>query len=133
MRMTANTAGERLYLANLIVLIAHQIDAAYWQEWDMFHLPGGIQLFVLANVLILFVILTGYRAVLLGLDTRVNYFLLLAGCGIFAVVFHGIYFAVGDERFKTAVSLVLLLATAIISVVQLCLGIRWKRMGSVPA
>ena len=27
--------SERLFLANALVLIAHQIEAAYWHEWDM--------------------------------------------------------------------------------------------------
>ena len=25
----------------------HQVDAAYWREWSMFYLPGGIQGYLL--------------------------------------------------------------------------------------
>lgn len=34
---------ERWYLATLLALILHQIDAAFWHEWDMFSVPGGIK------------------------------------------------------------------------------------------
>ena len=36
-------AATRLYLANTALLIAHEIDSAYWKEWELFHLPGGIR------------------------------------------------------------------------------------------
>ncbi len=44
---------EKMYATTLTFLIAHQIDAAYWKEWEMFLLPGGIQFFdllVLTNL-----------------------------------------------------------------------------------
>ena len=34
---------ERSYFVTMLALILHQIDAAYWQEWEMFFLPGGVQ------------------------------------------------------------------------------------------
>ena len=32
-----------LFLLNATVLITHQIDAAFWHEWELFHIPGGNQ------------------------------------------------------------------------------------------
>jgi len=29
-------AATRLYLANTALLIAHEIDSAYWKEWELF-------------------------------------------------------------------------------------------------
>ena len=26
---------------NFALLVTHQIDSAYWKEWELFHLPGG--------------------------------------------------------------------------------------------
>jgi hypothetical protein len=39
-----------LYLVNATILITHQIDAAYWHEWELFKMPGGIQLNLLLNI-----------------------------------------------------------------------------------
>jgi hypothetical protein len=58
--MALDTRAHRhLYLANATVLLSHQVDAAYWREWTLFHLPGGIQLFVLLNVPIVVAVLVG--------------------------------------------------------------------------
>ena len=43
-------ALDRVSTLNLALVMAHQADAAYWKEWEMFGLPGGIQLFNLFNL-----------------------------------------------------------------------------------
>ena len=40
----------RLYVANLALLATHQADAAYWREWDVFGVPGGLPFFLLFTV-----------------------------------------------------------------------------------
>ena len=30
-----------IYLINATLLIVHEIDSAYWEEWKLFGLPGG--------------------------------------------------------------------------------------------
>lgn len=40
---------ERCYFATMLALIVHQIDAAYWHEWEMFAVPGGTQGFLVFN------------------------------------------------------------------------------------
>ena len=122
--------AERLFLANALVLIAHQIEAAYWHEWDMFFLPGGVQLFVLLNIPILFVVFMGYRAQLLALASARVYTGVLAGCGLFAAVFHGIHLALGDDRFTTPVSYALLAVTMVLSLAQVGVVVQQKRAGN---
>lgn len=39
-----------LYLVNAVILIVHEIDSAYWKEWQMFRLPGGVTTFLLLHV-----------------------------------------------------------------------------------
>lgn len=39
-----------LYILTITLLVAHQIDSAYWHEWNLFGIPGGIQVFVLLNL-----------------------------------------------------------------------------------
>ena len=34
---------DALYLVNASLLVTHEIDSAYWNEWELLHLPGGIQ------------------------------------------------------------------------------------------
>jgi hypothetical protein len=43
---------DRVVILNLALVLAHQVDAAHWHEWEMFRLPGGIQLFAALNALI---------------------------------------------------------------------------------
>ena len=38
-----------LYLVNTVLLILHEMDSAYWKEWELFHLPGGITGFLLLH------------------------------------------------------------------------------------
>jgi len=46
-----------VYLANAVVLINHEIDSAYWKEWELFRLPGGITgILILHFPLLLFVL-----------------------------------------------------------------------------
>ena len=59
--MSTRTAGVWLYLLNCALLFSHEIDSAYWQEWDLFGLPGGIQLFLVLNLLLLVVALYGFK------------------------------------------------------------------------
>ena len=30
-----------LYVVNATLLICHQIDSAYWREWELLRVPGG--------------------------------------------------------------------------------------------
>lgn len=53
---------NKLLILNLSFLIVHQVDAAYWHEWDMFGLPGGVQLFDLFNLLLFIVLLACFVA-----------------------------------------------------------------------
>ena len=48
-----------LYLVNALVLIVHEIDSAYWQEWDLFHLAGGETGFLLLHLPLLLPVLYG--------------------------------------------------------------------------
>lgn len=70
---------ERWYLATLLALILHQIDAVFWQEWAMFHAPGGIQGFLLFNLFAVGAVLWGYRQIVLGTSTARSYALACGG------------------------------------------------------
>jgi hypothetical protein len=113
---------EALFFANAVVLLAHQIDAAYWHEWTLFGLPGGIQFFVLLNLPIIALLLYGQRSLALGRASGKVLSWGLAAAGLFAVVFHGFHLLQGDEAFRLPFSLALLAATFMLSLSQvMCL------------
>jgi hypothetical protein len=108
-----------LYLVNTALLATHEIDSAYWHEWDLFHLPGGIQLFLVLNLLLLLVVLYGFaRVSRLERGTK-GFSYLLAGAGIFAFVVHTTLIMLGNPEFRMPVSLGLLIATLCVSVAQI--------------
>ena len=108
-----------IYLVNAVVLISHEIDSAYWREWELFRLPGGIQLFLVLNLLLVGLVLCGYRSVLLWTRGARAFSFLLAFLGLFAVLIHGIFLATGAPEFRLPMSLALLLATLVLSGWQL--------------
>ena len=48
-----------LYAANLVLLATHQVDAAFWHEWDVFGVPGGLEFFLVFNVFAMNVLSVG--------------------------------------------------------------------------
>jgi hypothetical protein len=116
--VSARETHEWLYLANATVLLAHQVDAAYWREWELFALPGGIQLFVLLNLPIIFAVLAGQRALARRHPSGAAFSWALAGAGLFAAAFHSFHLLRGDEAFTLPVSLALLAATLLLSSAQ---------------
>jgi hypothetical protein len=118
---------ERLYLANAVVLLVHQMDAAYWQEWQLFHLPGGLPLYLALNLPIVLVVLVGYGAIAARRPSAVAYSWGLVAAGVFAVVFHAAHLLAGDAAFRTPASLALLADTALLSGAQAVLLLRARR------
>ena len=104
-----------LYLIDATLLIGHEIDSAYWKEWDLFRLPGGIGLFVLLHLPLVFVILWGVTQAADRTRTGLILALVLAGAGLFAFVIHIFFILRGRPEFRTPVSIGLLMATLIVS------------------
>ena len=109
---------DGLYLANATVLLTHQIDAAFWHEWDLFGLPGGAPLFVLTNLPIVFAVLWGAQALARGRAGGVVMSWALVASGAIAIGLHGAFLASGHVAFRAPVSLGLLAATGVLSLAQ---------------
>jgi hypothetical protein len=118
---------RRLYLANAAVLLVHQMDAAYWHEWVLFRMPGGLALYLALNVPIALAMLAGYGAVTAGRTSAVAYAWVVAGGGLFAAGFHAWHLAGGDPAFRAPASLALLVDTALLSLAQAALLVRHHR------
>lgn len=106
------------YIINATLLIVHEIESAYREEWKLFKLPGGISFFLLLHVFLVALILFGL--VQLQLQTLTGYIisLILALGGIFAFTIHTIFIQKGDRSFKTRLSLAILIGTLVISIIQ---------------
>ena len=112
-----------LYLSNSVLLINHEIDSAYWQEWELFKLPGGICGFLLIHFPLLIFVLWGlilvYRQNLAGLI----FSLILSWGGIFAFSIHTYFLIKGRHEFNKPISKFILVATLIVSIFQLTVTI----------
>lgn len=104
-----------LYLVNATVLITHQIDSAYWHEWDLFGMPGGIQLNLLLNMPLVMLVLFGQQCLTQGRTAGIVFSWLLVVGGIFAVSIHSYFLLQGDDAFRLPVSLGLLTTTFLLS------------------
>jgi len=109
---------DGLYLANATVLITHQIDAAFWHEWELFGIPGGAPVNMLMNLPMMFAIVWGARALALGRIGGIVMSWALVGSGAVAIALHGWFLLHGHDAFRTPVSLSLLAATGVISALQ---------------
>ncbi len=109
---------QTLFLLNSTVLITHQIDAAYWHEWNLFHLPGGNQLNLILNLPIIALVLLAFLQVATHSPRQRLCHQFLAGLGLLTVAIHSGFFLAGHPEFQQPMSLLLLAATLMLSVAQ---------------
>jgi len=107
-----------LYLINSILLINHEIDSAYWKEWELFKLPGGINGFLIIHFPLLFFILYGLVLVHQGTTAGLICSLVLSGGGLFAFGIHSFFIKKGHKEFTTPISRLILTAALITSILQ---------------
>lgn len=115
-----------IYLLNATLLCVHEIDSAYWHEWSLFGIPGGIQMFLVLHLPLLALVLDGFRRVVLWRRGARVYSLVLAGAGVFAFAIHGLFLALGEPEFRQPVSIALLGAILVVSVVQAVVVLRYR-------
>jgi len=112
-----------LYLTNAVLLINHEIDSAYWKEWELFHLPGGLEGFLVLHFPLLLVILYGMAAVARQQPSGVWFSFILGAGGIFAYSIHTYFLKKGREEFNRPVSKFILRATLLVSLCQIALTV----------
>jgi hypothetical protein len=107
-----------LYMTNAVLLINHEIDSAYWEEWKLFRLPGGIGGFLVIHFPLLFMILYGVAQVhLLTFQGLVISSVLSMG-GLFAFSIHMYFIGKGHSEFRAPVSMFILFSTLPVSLAQ---------------
>jgi hypothetical protein len=105
-------------LINSILLLNHEIDSAYWKEWELFKLPGGINGFLILHFPLLFFVLYGLVLVHEGTTAGLIFSLVLSGGGLFAFGIHYFFIKKGHRQFTTLISRLILTATLITSIFQ---------------
>jgi len=117
--MRSRDTAAWLYLINTVLLTVHEIDSAYWHEWQLLRLPGGIDMFLLVHIPILGVVLYGFRRVVLWQQGARAFSYVLAAMGITAFSLHMILIAAGLPGFREPVSLAVLAAVLALSGLQI--------------
>ena len=114
----------KIYLINLALLITHEIDSAFWHEWELFHLPGGIQLFLLINLGLILLFFFGIESVISRKKSWKTFSYFLAITGILAFFIHLYFILIGNTEFFLPVSILILLLIFLTSTAQLILNLR---------
>jgi hypothetical protein len=108
-----------LYVMNVALLTTHQADAAYWHEWDVFGVPGGLPFFLAFNVGAVLVLAAGLVRVAEGALSARGAALLCASVGLFTVALHALFLHVDRTAFWAPASLLVLLLILATSLAQL--------------
>ena len=108
-----------LYLTNSVLIICHEIDSAYWKEWELFKIPGGLTVFLLLHFPLLFVVLYGLTRVSRGLGSGFVFSVVLSLGGLFAFSIHTYFLRKGRKEFSQPISIMIILLTGFVSVIQL--------------
>lgn len=110
---------KQLLTLTLTLIIGHQIDAAYWHEWDMFLMPGGIQLFDLINLLLFFPLLLAYAAAVSGSPRARACSYLIGGIGFIIGPIHAGFALAGFQQFHLPVSIALIVGASLCGTILL--------------
>ncbi len=116
-----------VYLANATLLICHEIDSAYWSEWELFHIPGGATMFVAVHLPLIALVLWGQVLMTCG-DRAWRWCSLSLGfVGTCGGLLHVGFLMSGSKRFSTGFSISLIAAFLLVSIAQLIVTRAWWR------
>ena len=77
-----------VYILNLTLLILHEVDSAYWQEWNLFNLGGGIDLFLALHFPLIAIALYGLLILPQKTIPALGISMILGLAGIGALIIH---------------------------------------------
>ncbi len=109
------------YFVNAILLIVHEIDSAYWKEWELFKIPGGITGFLIIHFPLIGAILFGLVAITQWYVVGLVFSFILCVGGLFAFTIHTYFLKKGKEEFNSPISITILIAILVVSITQLAL------------
>lgn len=104
-----------LYFSNAILLIIHEIESAYWKEWELFKIKGGLTFFLILHVPIIGLIMFGLIEMFLASQIGLIISIILSLGGLFAFSIHVYFIKKGNDEFKLPISIIILCSILIIS------------------
>ena len=110
---------EIFYIIVFTLLVVHEIDSAYWKEWEMFNLFGGIQLFNIIHIVLIPILIFGLGEVIKETDRGILFSGITGFLGILTFVIHSIFLIIGYRQFTNPVSISIIFLLLITSVFQL--------------
>jgi hypothetical protein len=113
--LTVTSRLELLYITNLSLLAVHEVDSAYWHEWELFGIPGGIQLFLVANFALLVPFLYGLVRLVRSPRGGAPYGIALSVAGLGAFGIHTSFLVKGHSEFRLPASIAILGLTLLTS------------------
>lgn len=112
-----------LYLANSVFLICHEIDSAYWQEWNLFGVRGGINAFLVIHVPLVLLVLLGLLEVQRGTGAGYYFSVVLSLAGVVTFLIHRYFLRKGRREFTAFMSRFILAVILVISILQMALTV----------
>jgi hypothetical protein len=116
---TTTNSATRLYVGNLALLTTHQADAAFWHEWDVFGVPGGLPMFLGFNVVVVALVGQGLVRVAAGAPSARRAAMVCAALGLLTVLLHTVFLWRDRAAFWAPSSIGVLLGVLVVSVAQL--------------
>jgi hypothetical protein len=108
-----------LYVLQLALLGTHQVDAAYWHEWEVFGVPGGLTFFLGFNLAAMVLLGQGLVLVASGSRHRPLAVLGCAATGLVTCALHAFFLARDRTAFWAPASLSTLGAILLTALAQL--------------
>ncbi len=111
-------------ILNLALVLTHQVDGAYWHEWEMFQLPGGIQLNNCINVVTFIVLLYLFVPVVQRKAAGMTCSLVIAAISALVLPIHTGFAIAGYQQFHLPFSIFIIVGTFLLSILQVVLTYR---------
>jgi hypothetical protein len=115
---------NKVVILNLALVLTHQVDGAYWHEWEMFQLPGGIQLNNFINVLTFLALLYLFVPVVQRKASGVTCSLVIAAISALVLPTHVGFAIAGYQQFHLPFSIFIIVGTFLLSILQVVLTYR---------
>lgn len=109
---------NKVVILNLALVLTHQVDAAYWHEWEMFQLPGGIQLNNFINVLAFIALLYLFVPVVQRKASGMTCSLVIAAISALVLPIHAGFAIAGHQQFHLPFSIFIIAGTFLLSILQ---------------
>ena len=125
-RGTAHPRLLFIYLLNATLVLCHEIDSAYWHEWQLFRLPGGPEGFVAMHLLVVLLILVGLVMVVNRTARSRLWSIAIGSAGTAGCAIHLAFLTHGNERFTTVFSIALIAAFGLSSATLTVIALRTR-------